>query len=285
MKLRAIQRRQRVLLGVAGAAALLMVGAAIGFVILLSGAFSTAATTQHFAFTHRLLDFGLRVSVRAASRDIRAPSLADEGMIRQGLACFQQHCVQCHGAPATALSVAAQGMLPIPTTLAEARHDWSPEALYYITKKGIRMTGMPAWEFRLSEQSLWSTVAFLQTLSSLTESQYRQLSANVGTESCPTNTRSPAFASRDRGDVLLRQYACHSCHRIEGVVGPTTYLAPALMDWPRRKYIAGVLPNTEDNLVRWIRNPQAVSPQTLMPNLAVPESHAREMAAFLLSPP
>jgi mono/diheme cytochrome c family protein len=264
MKLRDIQHRHRLLFGVVGAAALLLVGAAIGFIVLLSGAFSTAATTQHFALTHRLLDLGLLVSVRAASRDIEAPPLNDATMIRQGMACYEQHCALCHGAPGIALSKAAQGMLPIPTTLVEATRDWSPESLYYITKKGIRMTGMPAWEFRLSEQSLWATVAFLQTLPSLTESRYRQLAQVTQPTSCPTNTASPALTSSERGDVLLRQYACHSCHRIQDV-------------------IAGILPNTEDNLVRWIRNPQAVSPQTLMPNLEVPESHAREMAIYLLA--
>ena len=285
MKFRDIKQRHRLLLGVGGAIALVLIGAAVGFIVLLSGAFSTAATTQHFALTHRLLDLGLLVSVRAASRDIDVPPLNDAAMIRQGIACFQQHCVLCHGAPGIALSKAAQGMLPIPTTLVEATRDWSPESLYYITKKGIRMTGMPAWEFRLSEQSLWATVAFLQTLPSLTESRYRQLSSVTQATSCPTNTGSPALTSHERGDVLLRQYACHSCHRIQDVIGPETYLAPALIDWPKRKYIAGVMPNTENNLVQWIRNPQSISPQTLMPNLDVPESHAREMAAYLLAPP
>jgi mono/diheme cytochrome c family protein len=285
MKFRDIKHRHRLLLGVVGAAALVLIGAAVAFIVLLSGGISTAATTQHFAFTHRLLDFGLLVSVRAASREIDAPPLNDAAMIRQGMACFQQHCVLCHGAPGTALSKAAQGMLPIPTTLVEATRDWSPESLYYITKKGIRMTGMPAWEFRLSEQSLWSTVAFLQTLPSFTEPRYRQLAETTQAASCPTNTQSPQFTSHERGDVLLRQYACHSCHRIQDVVGPKTYLAPALIDWPKRKYIAGIMPNTEDNLVQWIRNPQSINPQTLMPNLDVPESHAREMAAYLLTSP
>jgi cytochrome c1 len=86
-------------------------------------------------------------------------------------------------------------------------------------------------------------------------------------------------------DVLLRQYACHSCHRIEGVIGPRVNAAPPLMDWPTRAYIAGVLPNTEDNLTRWIMDPPSVSPQTLMPNLGVAPEHARAMAKFLLQTP
>jgi mono/diheme cytochrome c family protein/cytochrome c551/c552 len=282
MKRRGVSHRYKLLFGVAGATLLVLLGVGVGFIILLSGGFSTAATTQHFAATHRLLDLGLRVSVKAASRDIAVPSL-DDAAIERGMACFREHCVQCHGAPAQAQSPAARGLLPIPSTLAEAAKDWSPASLYYITKKGIRMTGMPAWEFRMSEQSLWSTVAFLTTLPQLTEQQYRQMQTSSPSSSCPTNTVSPGVTSPERGDVLLRQYACHSCHRIQGVTGPKTYVGPALVDWSQRKYIAGVLPNTRDNLIKWIRDPKAVSVKTLMPNLEVPEAHAAEMATYLMA--
>jgi cytochrome c551/c552 len=86
-------------------------------------------------------------------------------------------------------------------------------------------------------------------------------------------------------EVLLRQYACHACHRIDGVVGPTTYVGPPLAEWHRRKYVAGELPNTYDNLTAFIMSPQASSPGSLMPDLAVPEAHARRIAAFLLREP
>jgi hypothetical protein len=83
--------------------------------------------------------------------------------------------------------------------------------------------------------------------------------------------------------VLLRQYACHSCHRIEGVVGPRIDAGPPLIDWSQRAFIAGVLPNTEENLTRWIMDPSAISPQTLMPDLDVAPEHARAMARFLFT--
>jgi hypothetical protein len=81
----------------------------------------------------------------------------------------------------------------------------------------------------------------------------------------------------------MLQYGCHSCHIIEGVVGPQTHAAPPLVDWPRRAYIAGVLPNNQVNLARWIMEPQVVSPQTAMPALGVPAAHARQMANYLFA--
>jgi mono/diheme cytochrome c family protein len=282
MKYGEIRHRHKVLFAVVGASLLLSIGVALGFVVLLSGAMSTAATTQHFGITHRLLELGLRFSVNASAASIAAPALEDPAMINVGLGCFREHCAQCHGAPAAAPMDAAKGLLPTPNSLAESANDWSPAALYYITSKGVRMTGMPAWEFRISQAGLWSTVAFLKTLPSLTRADYQAL-ATAPTPPCPRQLGSNAASVTEDPHVLLRQYACHSCHRIEGVVGPDTYLGPPLEDWSQRKYIAGTVPNTEANLILWLIRPSAVSPDTLMPDLGVTPSHARAIARLLLS--
>ena len=41
------------------------------------------------------------------------------------------------------------------------------------------------------------------------------------------------------------------------------------MYFSRRTMIAGELPNSPDNLVRWLRNPKAVEPGTAMPDLGL----------------
>jgi cytochrome c1 len=45
--------------------------------------------------------------------------------------------------------------------------------------------------------------------------------------------------------------------------------------------LAGQLPNTPDNMMRWLREPQKVESGSAMPDLNVTESDARDMAAFL----
>jgi cytochrome c2 len=109
------------------------------------------------------------------------------------------------------------------------------------------------------------------------------MEATVADQECTPRMQLSGLPSRDRGDLLLRQYACHACHRIEGVVGPHTHVGPEIIDWRSRKYIAGVIPNTFENLTRWIIEPDAMKPGTLMPDMDVPPAHAREMARFLLS--
>lgn len=273
--------RRKLLLLAAGASVLVLLGAAAGVVVLLSGAFSTAATKQHFAITYWILDTGLRYSVRASADGIQAPPLNDPAMRQRGLSCYRAHCAQCHGAPGISRDDEGKGLLPIPGNLAQSAREWPAAWLYYVTKKGVRMAGMPAWEYRLSEDSLWSTVAFLKTLPFLTREQYAERAAVADFTACTPSNELPDLPADERGKVVLRQYACHSCHKIDDVVGPDTFVGPPLTGWPHRKYIAGVLPNTPENLRRWIREPQSISPDTLMPDLNVADAHAREMAAYL----
>jgi cytochrome c2 len=76
-------------------------------------------------------------------------------------------------------------------------------------------------------------------------------------------------------------YGCSSCHVISGVRRATGRVGPKLEEIVRQIYIGGVLPNSPNNLIRWIRNPQEFSPETAMPDLAVSEQDARHIASHL----
>lgn len=85
----------------------------------------------------------------------------------------------------------------------------------------------------------------------------------------------------ERGKQLLWQYGCGACHRIEGVAGAQGNVGPPLDNIAKRVYLAGVLPNTRENLVRWIMAPQEIDPLTAMPDTGVTETQARDIAAYL----
>lgn len=88
----------------------------------------------------------------------------------------------------------------------------------------------------------------------------------------------------DNGRLLLRQYGCGGCHHIEGVAGAAGRVGPPLDRFARQAYIAGVLPNTREQLVRWIVDPQGVQPGSAMPDMGVSERQARDMTAYLHRP-
>ncbi len=100
---------------------------------------------------------------------------------------------------------------------------------------------------------------------------------------CDKSSQLPPGVTGDpeRGKLLLQQYGCGSCHTIPGVAVSRGNVGPPLEAIRSRVYLAGVLPNTPQNMVRWIRVPQEIDPRTAMPNLQVPEQHAQDMVAYL----
>lgn len=84
-----------------------------------------------------------------------------------------------------------------------------------------------------------------------------------------------------RGQEAIRSYGCMSCHSIPGIKGATARVGPPLAGIASRSYIAGVLSNTPDHLIEWLRDPPGVDPKTAMPNMKVTERDARDIAAYL----
>jgi len=85
------------------------------------------------------------------------------------------------------------------------------------------------------------------------------------------------------GIADIRKYGCGGCHTITGVQGANGLVGPPLEKFAYRAYIAGRLPNTPDNLMHWIQQPQEVVPQNVMPNMGVTEQDSRDIAAYLYS--
>lgn len=87
-------------------------------------------------------------------------------------------------------------------------------------------------------------------------------------------------ATAARAIELASHHGCVSCHDIPGAA-VAGRVGPSLRGLTGRAYLAGGLPNTPEQVVAFIRFPERARPGTLMPNLRVPESDARELASFL----
>jgi cytochrome c len=87
--------------------------------------------------------------------------------------------------------------------------------------------------------------------------------------------------SAERGARVIAETGCGSCHTIPGIRGAQGKVAPPLDFFSRRAFIAGQLPNTYDNLVRWLKSPPSVEPGTAMPVVGLTDAQARDAAAYL----
>jgi mono/diheme cytochrome c family protein len=258
------------------------------------GVYDISATRPHTQAVYSLLEYTMQQSVRRRAVDVQTPALDDPGWVLRGAACYRQHCVQCHGGPGAAQGPMGRSMQPLPGPLVDAATRWQAAELYWITRHGIKMSGMPAWEQRLPDDDLWALVAFMQQLPGLSPAAFRELGAvsrvsdadPVAAPLCPAAERAALAGDlrpgrAERGRLLLGQFACSACHKIPGAVGSDVNVGPPLAGMARRATIAGALPNTPEQMVRWIRDPQSVDPQTTMPDLEVGEQDARDIAAYL----
>jgi cytochrome c len=83
------------------------------------------------------------------------------------------------------------------------------------------------------------------------------------------------------GAVIITRESCGACHVIPAIQLADGQVGPPLTHFAARTMIAGVLPNTPANLERWIQYPQTITPGNAMPNSALNDAQARDVAAYL----
>jgi mono/diheme cytochrome c family protein len=265
---------------------------ATGFVY--SGMYNVAAADQHKAPVFWVLKTTMRRAVERHSHSVVVPPLDDPTQIARGRVLFVTHCSRCHGAPGVAPEPFALGLRPAPANLANTALEWVPAQIYWAITNGLKLTGMPAWEFRLTDDEIWSIVAYVRRMPYEAPRRFRE--ALVASGLSAPSTPPPQFAPTthdalgqamggdpDRGRYVLLQYGCITCHDIPSVVGAAIPVGPPLAGMALRSFIGGVIPNTAGNMVRWLLAPQQFVPDGAMPNLGVIERDARDMAAYLES--
>lgn len=273
-----MRRRLRKLGLFALGSATVVAGVVVYLVVL--GGYDVAATTPHLRTTVWLLDTTMRNAVRARSGGIDPPPLDDQRRIDEGAAVYREHCESCHGGPGVAPAPFALGLVPLPANLAHTARDWPPRWIYWTIRHGIKMTGMPAWQYRLEDDEIWSVVAFLRVMATMTPSDYRALPSPERADERVAALRRP---DPERGRHALPQFGCPMCHLIPGTAAPRAPVGPSLDGIGRRRYIAGALPNTHENLARWLREPQRIHPRSAMPTLGLTGQDAADIAAYLLT--
>jgi len=85
------------------------------------------------------------------------PVAADDNSLTGGAEIYKEHCAVCHGLPGQPQTAIAEGMFPKPPKLMEGKGvtDDLPGETYWKVAGGIRMTGMPGFEKKLSTTQMW----------------------------------------------------------------------------------------------------------------------------------
>ena len=160
----------------------LLVAALAGLGYVYSGAYDVAADQPHGPLVHWLSETTRERSIAVRSQGVDVPKLDAANLISDGASEYAEMCVGCHLAPGVEDNEFRKGLYPPAPELAKLEEgDASASAAeqFWIVKHGIKMTAMPAWGATHDDATLWSIVAFLQKLPTLTAQQYAQMIANA----------------------------------------------------------------------------------------------------------
>lgn len=140
-----------------------------------SGIYDVAASGSDSGFTNWFLSTTRTESVERRARDINVPDLSDDALALAGINDFNAMCVGCHGAPGIDPEAMGMGLNPPAPDLAMEAAEKSAAELFWVTKNGIKMTGMPAWGATHGDDAIWPVVAFMKKLPELNAGGYQQM--------------------------------------------------------------------------------------------------------------
>ncbi|OGF98586.1 MAG: hypothetical protein A2Z86_05820 [Candidatus Glassbacteria bacterium GWA2_58_10] len=155
------------------ASLILLAGA--GLLFIYSGLYNISAIHKDNALVRWVLETTMEHSLRHHAAAVQVPALDDSAMIHTGFVNFREMCVECHGAPGVEAGELAAGLNPPAPDLTAASMLLSPAELFWITKNGVKMTGMPAWGPTHPDEKIWGIVAFMGKLSGLTPADYGEM--------------------------------------------------------------------------------------------------------------
>jgi mono/diheme cytochrome c family protein len=92
-----------------------------------------------------------------------------------------------------------------------------------------------------------------------------------------------AGCANDRHAIARQIIAdhCGACHLVPGVAKAAGRVGPSLAGIARQQVLAGRLPNSRANMLRWITKAQAVEPGNVMPDIPLTRRQANAVADYL----
>jgi cytochrome c1 len=195
---------------------------------------------------------------------------------------LDKHCVRCHQ------QIHAGTYRASATTLAK----WQKTIVHFrdvpsLTSVGERLQGEWISRFLLNPVDLRPHLETTMPRLALSPDEARDIAAYLTKNAPAAPTVSLEGASAAKGWEVFDAKGCRQCHQFTGAPAarveplvktdphtPAAALAPDLR-WARERVGAA-------ELVRWISDPQAVKPGTLMPKLDLTADEVKNLAAFIL---
>jgi mono/diheme cytochrome c family protein len=169
--------------------------AAVGLGWLYGGGFNAAADAPHSKLVYWLFETARQRSIDVRSSDIPVPPLDDLQKIAAGAAEYSEMCEGCHRAPGKKSDEEfLGGLYPRPPDLTQPS-GISAAAVFWAIKHGIKMSAMPAWGLSHDDATLWTLVAFVRKLPTLSAAQYAELTTHAAEGHAAAHDAAPSSDS------------------------------------------------------------------------------------------
>jgi mono/diheme cytochrome c family protein len=175
---RALEILMRFLAIIGGLAIVVAISAAVFF---FGGFYSVAGTAEDPAIVNWALVHVRMASIERYAQDKPPASINDPASVQAGAKAYAARgCTACHGGPGVEWAKFSEGLHPDPPDLKKVVGELPPAQLFWVIKHGINMTGMPSFELAgVKDDEIWSIVAFLKKLPSVSEADYKAWTADA----------------------------------------------------------------------------------------------------------
>jgi cytochrome c oxidase cbb3-type subunit 2 len=156
---------------------------------------------------------------------VAARPAASADTIAMGKALYDKNCAHCHGEDGRGDGYGAPFLIPAPRDFTTAQYKFrttvsgalpSDEDLFRTISRGANGTGMPPWQYLLSDEERWALVDYVKAFS-----------PRFDGAPAPQLATLPAAPSADRnphnGRAVYEKMQCAKCHGTDGRgVGPSS---------------------------------------------------------------
>ena len=156
-----------------------------GTVLSKMGYLNFAADQAPSAFEKHVAMEAVDASTERHAPETKNPIPANEQNLVEGAKLYVNHCAGCHGIPSNADSQFGHSFYPSVPQFFTDTPDMPENQNFYITKHGIRYTGMPAWGKTLNDTQIWTVMAFLSNIEKLPPAAKKELELSPSTAGPP----------------------------------------------------------------------------------------------------
>ena len=141
------------------------------------GLYNVSATKPHPTIVNTIFHMIAERSIQRNSASLEIPyDVEDKDIYVEGFKEYEEMCVQCHGAPGVEPSSTGKGLFPPAPKFPEKElYEYSLKDIFWVTKNGVKMTGMPAYGPTHEDEIIWAVAIFVDRSRDLSEAEYKKL--------------------------------------------------------------------------------------------------------------